>query len=334
MFIGVQCPFGLELVDRKMFNQIENKRSFLKNLLKYKEVFFSQIFHIYSYGLFLAMYLWFVFFDIIALHLIIFSFIVGFLAIVADIVIYYTLKNLYYDTFDFGKVIVTFLVFYLFQMSYFLKAWFNIEPQQLMLGYLIGYSQLKMTGVLATILKSVGSFALLLSFISCLNYSKSGYSRLIPGWNKKVSSGEFIFLSFIVATINIIAALQMASYIKDRIINVYILLIFFTLASLLIIPTYKSKIKIFSEESPETKKMLQMIKNNKSAIIIDSISLFASDTILFFSFSVIGPWEVFSILLSASVIIRNRVRAIGSVQRERKEEELDLISQKIFNNFS
>ena len=126
----------------------------------------------------------------------------------------------------------------------------------------------------------------------------------------------------------------MASYIKDRIINVYILLTFFTLASLLIIPTYKSKIKIFSEESPETKKMLQMIKNNKSAIIIDSISLFASDTILFFSFSVIGPWEVFSILLSASVIIRNRVRAIGSVQRERKEEELDLISQKIFNNFS
>ncbi|MHA1204436.1 MAG: hypothetical protein ACTSSL_05770 [Candidatus Heimdallarchaeaceae archaeon] len=317
-----------------MFNQTKNERDFLKNFLKYKKIFFSQIFHIYSYGLFLAMYLWFVFFDILALHIIIFSFIVGFLAIIADTVIYYTLKKLYYDTFDFGKVIVTFLIFYLFQMSYFLKAWFNIEPQQLMLGYLIGYSQLKMTGVLATILKSVGSIALLLSFISCLNYARSGYSKLIPGWNKKVSSGEFVFLSFIVATINIIAALQMASYIKERIVNVYILLTFFTLASLLIIPTYKSKIKIFSEESPETKKMLMMIKNNKTSIIIDALFLFLSDAILFFSFTVIGPWEIFSIFLSAFVIIGNRYRAIGSVQRERKEEELDLISQKIFNNFN
>ena len=317
-----------------MFNQTTNKRGFLKNFLKYKKIFFSQIFHIYSYGLFLAMYLWFVFFDILALHIIIFSFIVGFLAIIADIVIYYSLKKLYYDTFNFGKAIATFLIFYFFQMSYFLKAWLNIEPQQLMLGYLIGYTQLKMTGVLATILKSIGSLALLLAFFSCLNYTRSGYSKLIPGWNKKVSSSEFVFLSFVVATINIIAVLQMASNIKERNVNVYIIPTFFTLLSFLIIPTYKSKIKIFSEESPETKKMLMMIKNNNSSIIIDALFLFLSNTILLFSFSVIGHWEIFSIFLSAFVIFGNRFRTIGSVQRERKEEELDLISQKIFNNFN
>ncbi|MHA1304214.1 MAG: hypothetical protein ACTSPI_10985, partial [Candidatus Heimdallarchaeaceae archaeon] len=279
---------------------------------------------------FFAMYIWFILFNILALHQIIISFVVGLLTILFDVLLFISLKKQYYDTFDFGRNITIFIIFYLFQSFYFLKAWLGISSQKLILGYLIGYSQLKMTGILAVLIKSVGSIALLLSLISIFKFSKSGFVKIIPGWDDYITVSENLFLSYIVTTIHVIGSLIISSYIMTAKIHIIILFIMLLIASFMIIPIYLMKFKKMAIYSPETIKMLRMIKNKNAVLIIDLVSLLVSSCCLIIFGIFGGPWVIGTVILSLFVLINNRVLQIGIIVREQREEEIENITSKLF----
>ncbi len=308
-----------------------NCNNCISTLIHNKWLFVAHLTHLYVYGSFFAQYLWLLFFDILAIHLIVINIVVGAIAIFSDVRLYFKLKEQYYDSFSFNRNLTLFLAYYIAQIIYLVRSWFVLAPESLIFGYIFGYSHLILQSKLLLSAKSIGGLILILSFLSTMSFSKTGYSNVIPGWNRKIFYNENFFLAYIVSPIITLGALVMSSFIDQGFDSFIILCVVFFIGSLFIIPIYYIKFNVMANESIETIKMLNSIKKRYLQLFWESMLLVLSVIFLLVAVFLNDLLGAISLIFSFVVLMANRIRQIGIIVKEQTEESIENISYSLFN---